>query len=595
MDQAKTITETHEVDPIGLNKKFKERLLKNPRPVIILVHGTNDGGPLLVAGDTEQCDKEHWWSGDGAVSTALRESLSTSGNGEPVILVMKWPYETKNQLISPITQDKLRFYGPNSEYYRYQSGVQVSNLIDDLEEINATLAETGRAQFPYVLIGHSHGGSVILHALKSYLNAGGDLPNLASWVTVGTPFIRLRPKLWLGWATGLHRWFPFLLSIIGVALVVNYLGGWNWFEESLLHGDNTAENRKMVLLFGAANFAVGVTCYMLGLLIAWLFGPFVYFFGRTISTLMRVFPDPIGSRLSHIFYFSTVREMSVDPFRKSARSHRVRHKAIICEKWRGYVHQLDEAIHLISATLEYRGPVLKPLKSARSSVGVVFILGVLALVEFGLGISIFNSIKWLLSPLIPNAGLRAFEQYFDDTNFTMIALLMATPIVIGALFIMIVPASWKAYRTLSSIFGTIAGALTKPFVGNVARIYRWLANKFLRRTLRDLVSGRDIPDAYRFEMMRTPHSTCTPSTLSDGVSEDIIATSQVALSRRAGALGILLAEISKNGGDISQAINSPDVRLAGGELIHTAYFYSPKFRQQLISDIARDLSDHKNS
>ena len=74
--------------------------------------------------------------------------------------------------------------GDNSERARNKAA---ADLLDVLEEHE-------RAGREYHLVGHSHGGSVIWHALKLATHSKRGLPGLKSWTTVGTPFLQHRSR-----------------------------------------------------------------------------------------------------------------------------------------------------------------------------------------------------------------------------------------------------------------------------------------------------------------------------------------------------------------------------------------------------------------
>jgi hypothetical protein len=75
--------------------------------------------------------------------------------------------------------------GPNSELKRRKAGQALLKKLKEYERMGEN----------YHLIGHSHGGSVIHHALLLASNRRESLPHLRIWLTVGTPFIRTKPRL----------------------------------------------------------------------------------------------------------------------------------------------------------------------------------------------------------------------------------------------------------------------------------------------------------------------------------------------------------------------------------------------------------------
>jgi hypothetical protein len=67
----------------------------------------------------------------------------------------------------------------------------------------------------YHLVGHSHGGSVIWHALTLSAAQGKRLANLRSWCTVGTPFLTVAPR----WPN-IWRWVTALVVTIAFSSLV---------------------------------------------------------------------------------------------------------------------------------------------------------------------------------------------------------------------------------------------------------------------------------------------------------------------------------------------------------------------------------------
>ena len=82
-----------------------------------------------------------------------------------------------------------RWTGYKSETSRREAGAA---LLARLRRLDAR-------GISYHLIGHSHGGSVIWHALVGSARSGRPLSGLKSWVTVGTPFLRFAPDATAWW------------------------------------------------------------------------------------------------------------------------------------------------------------------------------------------------------------------------------------------------------------------------------------------------------------------------------------------------------------------------------------------------------------
>ena len=91
--------------------------------------------------------------------------------------------------------------GDNSERARIKAG---HDLLERLLEFET-------AGQSYHLIGHSHGGSVIWHALRLATLRQKQLPGLKSWNTVGTPFLHYRTR---------GAWSPANIVSLMLALVL---------------------------------------------------------------------------------------------------------------------------------------------------------------------------------------------------------------------------------------------------------------------------------------------------------------------------------------------------------------------------------------
>jgi pimeloyl-ACP methyl ester carboxylesterase len=97
---------------------------------------------------------------------------------------------TPRFLREPTVPDPTIFHwsGKNSETERRRAGRLLAQVIEKLEKKGE----------PYALIGHSHGGSVIWHALIQLRLGRREMGNLRSVVTLGTPFLVFAPgNAWL--------------------------------------------------------------------------------------------------------------------------------------------------------------------------------------------------------------------------------------------------------------------------------------------------------------------------------------------------------------------------------------------------------------
>ena len=156
---------------------------------IITLHGTNASGP-------EEGDR--WWQRGSAFEKDIRKFVEPADG---------------NLTFSPLV-----WSGFNSEVGRRQAAEKLAERITDLEKRGEK----------YCAIGHSHGGSVISHALLLCAARKANLPGLSRWFTVGTPFIAPR-KAWMLFSrlgvTGRSAYLTFiaiLLAFVIPAIVMEW-------------------------------------------------------------------------------------------------------------------------------------------------------------------------------------------------------------------------------------------------------------------------------------------------------------------------------------------------------------------------------------
>jgi len=153
-------------------KKASDGSAQADPDIVILIHGTGASEPDPVT--------PKWWQTESAYAKDLRDRL---GPGFDV---------GTSELSAPF-----KWSGANSEKDRRRAGRKLATRLRKLER-------DGRS---YHLVGHSHGGSVIWHALWQ---SNGRLPGLKSWTSVGTPFLEFSP-VWMGITT--------LVTLVVVALL----------------------------------------------------------------------------------------------------------------------------------------------------------------------------------------------------------------------------------------------------------------------------------------------------------------------------------------------------------------------------------------
>jgi hypothetical protein len=132
----------------------------SPRDVLILVHGTGVS--------RKSVNGDRWWQNGSTVSAELKSRLP-------------------DHVLSPESHEVFLWSGENSERARIMASRKLLARLEALEE-----REQG-----YHLVGHSHGGSVIWHALQLATSQRKSLDHLRSWATVGTPFLQYRTRSFL--------------------------------------------------------------------------------------------------------------------------------------------------------------------------------------------------------------------------------------------------------------------------------------------------------------------------------------------------------------------------------------------------------------
>lgn len=176
---------------------------------VVTVHGT------FASGETKG---ERWWQNGSGFEQDLQRFVQ--GQERPLV-------------VEPLVWD-----GKNSETSRRAGGAVLARRVRELEMRGER----------YVLIGHSHGGSVILAAILQSVSRGRTLTALSRWITVGTPFIAFTPKRGLFSRLGLggRAAYMSLLTLLVMLGAITFAG------ESRLEG--AFLGGLLVLLFGLAGY-----------------------------------------------------------------------------------------------------------------------------------------------------------------------------------------------------------------------------------------------------------------------------------------------------------------------------------------------------
>jgi hypothetical protein len=160
---------------------------------VVTVHGTY--AHLAGAPDAPSPAELQWWQPDSPTEQHLRELIGAA-DGKLDFVPFTWS-------------------GENSERERREAGTDLLKLLRQLEE----------RQESYSIVGHSHGGTVIADALVESVARNRPLEHLKRWITVGTPFVRLRKERFLFTRLTLTRQVVFVASLMLLMMFLFYAAG----------------------------------------------------------------------------------------------------------------------------------------------------------------------------------------------------------------------------------------------------------------------------------------------------------------------------------------------------------------------------------
>lgn len=163
---------------------------------VVTVHGTfaHSGGTaeaLHIGGDTPP----EWWQAGSEFEADLKKLVTGSADGRLDVVPFRWS-------------------ASNSEIDRRRGGAELLKLLRGLDAKGE----------PYVVVGHSHGGSVISAALVESVARGKPLTHLQRWITVGTPFVGMRRERFLFTRLTLTRKVIFVASFMLAMMFLFYVG-----------------------------------------------------------------------------------------------------------------------------------------------------------------------------------------------------------------------------------------------------------------------------------------------------------------------------------------------------------------------------------
>ena len=553
---------------------------------IVTVHGTFAGG--AETGDA-------WWQKGSQFETDMRVYVE-GADGRLDFVPFAWD-------------------GLNSETSRRAAGQALAMRLDELE----------RKGEPYGLIGHSHGGSVILSALTQKTYRRCPLPGLSRWITVGTPFVAFQRKAFL-----FSR-----LGLIGRAAYISLMT-YACFFALAFWLDNTNKDSRVglfVIILIAAAF------YVAHLLIGWgtdrrlvmsgasfyqstgnrwlrprfgLAGRLVYGALLTvtaISTLAVWAPDVtipttnlrIVATLVVVVIFACLHFLMAWLSRNVSRWFRrgqKRRRDLAAAWWANWLplrHSHDEAVEGLRQLPSVSFPIFgKDFATAPLTFAAVMafpIILVSAVLSPGF-------MTWLVSTM-QGSGLLAGLSEDRITNK------VGNDIVANMIFVLFVPmlpifTAFKEYFSQDAvvlaalILGPViymAGAILIVALANVlarvvSRFFSTALDKLAWRQIRASAYGNDTQGEDALSAAGTPASLGPMLPLPDALENEI--------SRNADAAAA--ASVSKLRASIHRLAFAEDERarsdlvseyLTWDELIHTAYFKVPLFNKLVAYAIAQ--------
>ena len=179
---------------------------------ILIVHGTFANPKGLLSNNEK--DEEKWWERGGSFCKSLDAALQAAGHparcwshlDRPPVLSRGAQLGLKRDEEAPQSlRTEFSWSGANSEVARQEAGQGLAEYIAELD-----YKKVGR----YHIVCHSHGGNVLLHALRASPWPPKDLGKI---VFLGTPFLELKKR-----RTFLFLQCVFLLLLIAILSAAGY-------------------------------------------------------------------------------------------------------------------------------------------------------------------------------------------------------------------------------------------------------------------------------------------------------------------------------------------------------------------------------------
>lgn len=400
--------------------------------------------------------------------------------------------------------------GPNSEFARRKFGLKLFDRLEGLERKNES----------YILLAHSHGGSVIHHALIASIRKGRELNNLKKYITVGTPFLHMRKNSFLYSRLNFFGKVIFLYGAISCLLGAGTLG--------LLRELN---NEGPILV--NPTLPVGLVS---ALTVAWII--------LSLGLLSL-----IGCYLVDRIWSSNIDN---DVGQKCAELYEAR--------WIGYNHDQDEVLSLFRWLQDAKGVILNKQSFAGSVAFFVTAIFVFLILVFS---------TYLLYTLLPLEIRLEPWKYDIGVIFKNIAKVSFASNIVGLL---------AMFATISFIFVPMiaflavgVGRLLSPCIASVGDDAVWTS-------LRSSLFGSDIQSETVFTVSTRPiHFNKKIVPISKAALDEMEDKSRQEIQRAAMDARKFFSAAAEMGLSNNLIAANAKSIMSWNEVFHTAYFNSEKF------------------
>ena len=483
---------------------------------IITVHGTNAGDPSDHG--------EQWWQKGSEFQERLSQ-LVESENGPLVFKPFHWS-------------------GGNSELERRNAARSLLKFVSRVD----------RQGKPFSIIGHSHGGSVTyemlrasqLRRLRMFGRLKDKFENLASWMTIGTPFINYKKlstiqaefySISAYWWTGpilLFLFASYSMMGIGVASLEEELANIGAQSDRVVHIRN------------------------------WLF---VFFAALTIPLFFlaskRVLRDKLRLTQTH-------GRKSIYGLRQKYEGH-----------WTGLFHNSDEAINAlrIANTAETK------IAPANFGAGITALLLTISLAALGFGWTILTPIETLErvyrieGPLSDaEVAQRLFTYLALWLRYTWEGIFFTDNNIVNTYFsVWALAFSFSAVVIIHTVMTPVANFIARPISRGV--------NSSIAKLARSKAFGVDLTGLSHPKVSTKPtdfekDSARLPESLEKEIDQFVAKYAEQLVQRARTAMGLVQTGMSNE-----QILRELSDTVTWKELIHTAYFDVDGFIKLVAMDL----------